>query len=160
MSERDANRKCKSCKRTKPRTDFYSKGNGYRDWTCKSCRQQLAEERRSGSIEAFMRNRYTKLKSARKKDFEWSITLDDLMALWWEQKGRCALSGRLMTAFYDGAHSEDQLSVDRIRPDMGYIPNNVQLVCYRANMMKHTLSNPMFVHWCKQIGEFSTASND
>ena len=100
-----------------------------------------------------MANRYAKLKSARKDTHAWEITVADLLDCWEAQRGHCALTGRLMTAFYDGKTSDDQVSVDRIRPDLGYIPTNIQLVCYRANMMKHTLTDGMFVHWCQQIVE-------
>ena len=150
-------RQCKVCQQVKPITDFYSKGGGYKDWTCKTCRQRMAEERRSNSIESFMADRYAKLKSNRIQKFQWDIEVSDLLYLWHEQKRRCALSGRLMTAFYDGTRREDQVSVDRIRPDIGYLPNNIQLVCYRANMLKHTLSQPNFVHWCRQIVEYQDA---
>ena len=153
-------RQCKVCQQVKPITDFYSKGGGYRDWTCKTCRQRMAEERRSNSIESFMADRHAKLKSNRIQKFAWEIDVTDLLDLWREQKGRCALSGRLMTAFYDGTRREDQVSVDRICPDIGYLPNNIQLVCYRANMLKHTLSQPNFIHWCRQIVEYQDANKN
>ena len=156
----DAMRQCKECQQTKPISEFYSKGGGKRDWTCKTCRQRQAESRRSNSIESFMADRYARLKSNRIKQFDWEIVVADLLHLWREQKGRCALSGRLMTAFYDGTRREDQVSVDRIRPDIGYLPNNIQLVCYRANMLKHTLSQPNFIHWCRQIVEYQDAHKD
>ena len=45
--------------------------------------------------------------------------------------------------------------IDRINGEEGYTFHNIQLVCYRINIMKHTLSEDMFYWWVKTINDFS-----
>ena len=52
-----------------------------------------------------------------------------------KQKGRCALSGMLMTYAKDGTGKKEfNISIDRIHPHRGYIASNMQLVCHRVNI--------------------------
>jgi len=72
--------------------------------------------------------------------------------LWYKQEGRCALSGVHLTHHVDGRGvKEFNASVDRINNDVHYEPQNVQLVAYRINIMRHTLSEDMFWWWVKTI---------
>lgn len=87
---------------------------------------------------------------------QWAITSDDLILLWEKQKGRCAISGVFLTHHKDGSGYKDyNASIDRISGEKGYTPQNVQLVCYRINIMKHTLPEDMFYWWVKTINDFS-----
>ena len=43
--------------------------------------------------------------------------------------------------------------MDRINPDLGYVHGNVQLVAYRINIMKHTLSEDQLYWWVKNLVE-------
>lgn len=61
-----------------------------------------------------------------------------------------------MTHHIDGnGHKEFNASIDRINVDRGYTPQNVQLVAYRINIMRHTLSMDMFWWWVKNIHDVS-----
>lgn len=83
---------------------------------------------------------------------EWTIDPGHLIELWDKQKGRCALSGHYMTHAKDGTGVHDfNVSIDRINPNLHYVPSNMQLVCHRVNIMKHNLTQDMFWHWCKNI---------
>jgi hypothetical protein len=48
---------------------------------------------------------------------------------------------------------EFNISIDRVNPHKGYIASNMQLVCHRVNIMKHTLMEEDFWWWCKNIVE-------
>ena len=53
---------------------------------------------------------------------------------------RCEVSGLPLT--FDGRkHDPWRPSVDRIDPDKGYIPDNIQIVCWIYNRAKHTGSD-------------------
>ena len=120
--------------------------------------------RRSGislSYEAYLRNLHSQSKSARISDkssrpVDWHLTPELLIALWEKQDGKCAISGVFLTHHKDGSGTKDfNASIDRINPTLSYTPENVQLVTYRMNLMKHTLSADMFYWWVKTIHDFS-----
>lgn len=128
---------------------------------CATCKIAQAQVRISGSYESYLRNLYSGSRSAvkqgkRNKVMEWAITSEDLVWLWEKQKGRCAISGVFLTHHRDGSGKKDyNASIDRISGEKGYTPKNVQLVCYRINIMKHTLPEDMFYWWIKTINDFS-----
>lgn len=64
------------------------------------------------------------------------ISLDELMAIWERQGGRCAVSGVAMT-WCQGKTQPDSISIDRIDSAKGYDKDNVRLICYQANVFKN-----------------------
>jgi len=149
-------RECSSCGKSKPETDF--PGNKK---TCAACKTRKHQQTVSGNHEAFLRDLYAKAKyavnkGARKEHVEWRIAVDDLVALWAKQEGRCAISGVVLTHHKDGSGRKDfNASIDRINNDRSYSPDNIQLVCFRVNIMKHNLSEDMFHWWVRTINDFS-----
>lgn len=149
-------KECASCGRTKDESEFYKGRN-----ECIACKTHRHETRISKSYESYLRNVYTQSMSAvkagkRNRDLPWEITPEDLVKLWKKQDGRCAISGVFLTHHKDGTgKKEHNASIDRINGDKGYTVHNVQLVCYRINIMKHTLSEDMFYWWIKTINDFS-----
>jgi len=146
-----------SCKRQLDVSEFREGRNN-----CMACRNAQLEERISGSYEAYLRNLYTHSKSnikcgrRAKSGLDWEITPEDLINLWEKQQGRCAISGVYLTHHKDGTgYKEFNASIDRKCGDKGYTLHNVQLVAYRINIMKHTLSEDMFYWWVKTINNFS-----
>jgi hypothetical protein len=94
---------------------------------------------------------------ARQADRECALGTEDLLRMWDEQKGLCALSGIQMTHTYDPNQSErfiTNASVDRIDSDGGYTSDNVQLVCTRINLMKGPLLQKTFYDLCRIVVNF------
>lgn len=147
---------CISCKLTKDE-DSFERGKN----TCKACRLRQHEQSDSSSPEQFLARLCSKSKSKvttgnRPAHIDWRITVDDLVALWKKQKGRCAISGVILTHHKDGSgHKEFNASLDRISPEFGYVPENIQLVCYRVNIMKHNMTEDMLYWWVRTINDFS-----
>jgi hypothetical protein len=57
-----------------------------------------------------------------------------------------------MTHYRDGNGKKDlNVTIDRIDPEEWYVRYNIQLVCQRANIIKHTLSEDMLLWWCENI---------
>lgn len=81
------------------------------------------------------------------------LGLDDVFRLWTQQKGICSLSGFGMNPLSES--SWDRPSLDRIDSRKGYIPGNVQWVCWAVNLMKQTLEQEAFVRWCCRVAEHS-----
>lgn len=149
-------RQCVVCKKTSDETHIEPKRN-----ICASCKTTTRQKTMSSTYEAYLRYlhsgaKYTCKAGKRSKDLEFSITPEHLIALWREQGGRCAISGTYLTHHKDGSGTKEyNVSIDRINSDKGYTPLNTQLVCYRINLMKHTLPEDMFYWWVKTIHDFS-----
>lgn len=152
-----AKKKCSRCKKTFEESYFEvaAKGSSYLRSVCKSCRNVEQNKKRSSSPESYIRHTYSQLKYSRKTknpELEWEITPEDLIELWYQQGGQCALTGVFMTWGKDGSgRKELNVSIDRIDPNEHYIPGNMQLVCGRVNYMKHTLPEEELYWWCKNI---------
>lgn len=148
---------CTVCSTEKPIEKFYTRGNGSIEPVCRPCRTTSEQVRANASPRAYLRNLLNKARyGAKKRGLTFDITLADLMGLWELQGGKCALSGVRMTWAKDGkGRKEMNVSLDRINPDIGYAskPMNVQLVCLRINIMKHTLPEHELFWWIQNIAE-------
>jgi|TARA_R110000823_G_scaffold238382_1_gene363709 hypothetical protein len=149
---------CASCAKNQPEKNFHEishpKGHYFRR-ICNACKIQLSNHKKSATPESYLKHLFSQLKYTRKKnspELGWDIEIQDLLDRWHLQEGRCALSNILMTFAKDGGgRKEFNVSIDRIHPHTGYNPSNIQLVCYRINMMKHTLPEEELYWWCKNI---------
>ena len=147
---------CPSCKKTLDESEF-SKGRVI----CGQCKTEKAISGISTSYETYLRNLYSKSKSNVKRgmrgpEVTFEIEPADVIALWEKQNGKCAISGVYLTHHLDGSGKKEyNASIDRISGDKGYTIHNIQLVAYRINIMKHTLSEDMFYWWIKTINDFS-----
>ena len=47
--------------------------------------------------------------------------------------------------------TQRNVSIDRIDSNVGYIPDNVQLVCKIVNLMKHIMNLDELRYWCQLI---------
>ena len=148
-------RKCGNCKHQKPMDEFEVLNGKWKRSICKRCRTTEQNKNRSASPEAYLSHLCTQLKYSRNKknpEMEWAIDPGDLAKIWDEQQGRCAISGVHMTHVKDGTGVHDfNVSIDRINPELHYLPDNIQLVCLRINTMKHNLPEDQFFWWIKNI---------
>lgn len=107
-----------------------------------------------------MKNRFidTKNRARRKKiPFDPNLTIDDLLALFEEQDGCCAITGLPMTWGQENLHGNNgtrrgtNISFDRIDASKGYILSNLRLVCDRANKMRSNMNDDDLYFWASQI---------
>ena len=149
-------RTCDSCGRELPIGRFETAKDGWTRGTCRDCITTVRNKAVSDSFEAYLRRLLSKSKSARKGSWEFELTPEDLINLWHEQRGRCAVSGVILTHHADGTGKKEfNASIDRIDSNRGYLRGNVQLVAYRVNILKHTLSMDMLYWWIKTIHDYS-----
>lgn len=73
-----------------------------------------------------------------KRRFEVSIDKDIAHKLWDTQCGRCAITNLPM--LYERRNPRS-VSIDRIDSNLGYSPDNIQLVCRFINLAKQQYSN-------------------
>ena len=86
------------------------------------------------------------------------LALDDVFRLWTQQNGLCALSGFPMDPMSESAW--ERPSLDRINSWQGYVPGNVQWVCWAVNLMKQTMSQENFVLWCCRVAAHTVESSE
>jgi hypothetical protein len=93
---------------------------------------------------------------AKTKNLPFDITAHDLLDLYHEQEGCCAISGipfDLTKSDVDGTPRFNTVSLDRIVPHKGYIKGNVRLVCYQVNCAISEFGAEHFIELCKIITE-------
>lgn len=142
------NKMCLCCWKIKKNDDFTK-----RSAQCKQCRNQWHHEYRKNRplekvIHDLVKTKYTdsRVKSGRIKC---NITEELIMQLWEKQKGICVLSGEKMNWM---SGSDNLLSIDRIDSINGnYVEGEIQLICYRVNIMKQQLGDKIFIEWCEKI---------
>jgi len=131
-------RVCSCCEKRKPRSEFYLRTDGRQagnlsSW-CKRCLVAKADAR-SKANPGDRAIRAAKHRAAKK---ELPYDLDDYKTEIKERilKG-CELSGLPFTI--DGPRSWDSPSIDRIKPELGYVYGNIRIIMWCLNSL--------FGHW-------------
>jgi hypothetical protein len=97
-------------------------------------------------------------KRADKMGFDYDITLQDMVEIWINQQGRCALTGTELDYMSGDLWDKNprRASIDRIDSDLGYVRGNVRLLCHWANNAKSTYSDELFREMCGQTAHGKT----
>ena len=95
----------------------------------------------------------TSRKGAVRREIEFTITQQDVIDLWYKQKGRCAVSGVPMTLTHGttSKHNPTKVSIDRIDNNVGYIKENIQLITWQVNCSKGTFDVEQLFEMCKNV---------
>ena len=80
---------------------------------------------------------------------EFNITPEEVYGLWEKQGGLCALTGLPMQ--HHPAYSDMNASMDRKEGSIGYVIDNVQLVCWRINEMKNDQPEHQLLWWARAL---------
>lgn len=138
---------------------------GSRQKTCsKNCKRQLINltkrirngsgEQRKEAPKVVRSPEYVRLRMietrALKKGLAFSLTTDWWQSQWRAQQGRCALTGFPMQLSGE-KRNPWTVSIDRITPELGYVPDNCQMVCYKANEMKADLNDAELRVWLEAL---------
>lgn len=95
------------------------------------------------------------------RSLEFKVTPKEAWELWERQQGKCALSGQTLT--FQGNKRKTQAgtaSLDRIDSSKGYLPDNIQWVHKRINVMKSNLSDQEFIRFCKLVANHNGGTHD
>lgn len=90
-------------------------------------------------------------KSAISRGYDWSLTIDDLAAMYEQQQGRCVLTAWPIAWSERGW--DHTASIDRIDNTKSYELENVQLVHKSVNMARGTLEVQQFVDMCRAVAD-------
>lgn len=152
---------CSECNIEKPRGGYNS-----RSWRllgpCQLC-HRAARVRDRSTVEGYFRFHLDRLVHS-PKGASVQLTVQDLVKMWEDHKGLCALTGRPMTHEYNptGGRYPDSATVDLIDSDGSYRADNVRLVCFQVHRMKGELPLSDFVTVCRSVataaGQLATAS--
>jgi hypothetical protein len=127
------------------------------------------------SVHAFIRNLFNRAKRRAERrqgiPFDKEVKVEDWLAIYDAQEGKCALSGIEMTFTYDENHPTCNagaknmkwpynISPDQIDSGKGYVRGNVQFVCSQVNMMKGELPIEALVHISRKIVDHNTQEED
>ena len=152
-----SNKKCAKAGQLQPASCFTT----HRDASdglssnCKACQNAT----KTASAHVFIRILFN---AAKRRESQFDMTLEDWLAIYDAQEGKCALSGIEMTFTLDknpptfNASAKKlkwpfNISPDQIDAGKGYVRGNVQFVCAQVNMMKAELSIEALVHISRKI---------
>jgi hypothetical protein len=140
-------KRCKDCYIPITKVNAYiDRGDRIRA-RCKDCDKKYRASQAGLDQYSYMDKLFSKLryevKSGTRRtsraNLTWDITQAHLYNCYHKQKGLCALSGQTMTWLTGQGKVDSNISLDRIDPTQGYEPDNIQLITYRCNIMKHDL---------------------
>ena len=94
-----------------------------------------------------------KLRRAKQRDYEFTITIDYIWDIYIAQDKVCALSG-VPICFKDSA------SLDRVDNSKGYVHGNIQIVHKTLNYMKYTYSQDYFIKMCNLVASKHNVERD
>ena len=86
--------------------------------------------------------------SAKKSGVECTLTIEQLMDVYADQGGKCAVSGRVLSP---KGGDTDVISIDRIVAGGPYRMDNVQLVVKQINTFKGQMNNEELLAYAQQI---------
>lgn len=143
------NKVCARCLEEKQLKDFYTVKKAP-DAYCKQCRGSVDKANRALSprrqLVCLLGAARTRAKN---KGRAYTVNIDDLVALWEAQQGRCWYTG--VDLVYDGNRSSEALSIERVDSNKGYTKENVVLCCLAVNEMKSNRTVPEFLEWCCRV---------
>ena len=160
MDKRFKLKTCIKCGKEKPSSEFYlNRVHKKRASSCKECNKKQCTEyqRNSGYREtikyvAYQRAHqlFHKSKSKQICCME-KLELRDHIIKLWERDPYCYYLREplSLTGYHDG--DPLAMTIDRIRPELGYMPGNIVLCCSIFNRMKQNMSLVELVDWCKKI---------
>lgn len=115
---------------------------------CYKCAQKERGERnriQNGGTKYLSINRYHRWeRSAKKRNYIFSVSIQYLTELYLLQNKKCAITGEFLPNL-------EKASLDRIDSTQGYIEGNVQWVTVQANLSKHIMNMDELYNFCKNV---------
>ena len=119
---------------------------------CKKCSNRKTENSRRGYEGPVRISWFNKFKTqADLRNYEFAISALDIANMYYNQKGRCALSG--IPIGWEEVGTIHSVSIDRIDSSKGYLLDNIQLVHKDINMMKQQFDNDYFIQLCMAVAD-------
>lgn len=131
---------CSSCHKKKL-LRFVAKVGDFSLSFCGRCRYEDKIARLNKNLEAYMKYRMSTIRArAKKQRVLCTITYQDLLQLFKEQKGQCFYTDEELLPAIGNGKQVLGLSIDKIVNSRGYTYHNVVLCTNRANAVKNDLT--------------------
>lgn len=102
------------------------------------------------------KKRYSEIiRSAKRRNIDFSISIEDCWNLFVKQNGKCAITNLNLAMTTVGSAIENTASLDRIDSSLGYVVDNVQWVHKNINQMKWDFTMKEFLDYCNIINNFN-----
>lgn len=95
----------------------------------------------------------SKTRRAKQRDYEFTITIEDIWDIYIAQDKVCALSG--VPIDFKGT-----ASLDRVDNSQGYVRENIQIVHKDVNYMKYIYSQDYFIKICNLVASKHNVESD
>lgn len=159
---------CTRCKNFKVEDEFYNtpnnihrKGKSTECVVCEKLRKYKSRRTTNPKIDlelhlkSLLNGCKARIKGLTKKgnykNKELNISIEDIKNIFYAQKGKCKISGIEMTYFIGHGKQKYNISIDRIDCSLGYLKDNIQLVCSHINIMRGNLDIKDLVDICNKI---------
>ena len=120
-------------------------------------RSRARSERLLATVEGRLHNILKEAqRNSRARDREFTVTYEQVMSLYTQQQGLCALTGWPLTCT---TRDPRLISIDRIDSDRGYTPDNIHLVAWCVNRAKLNTGLAEFVAMCQAVAEYNTVES-
>lgn len=134
--------KCCSCGKWKLLNKNFekTKSGGYLS-SCFSCRYSADVKNKNANEGLYLRTRYSKLKyNAIKRHIPFDISFSEIVEILQKQKYKCFYTDCTLELRYGPQGCNNNLSFDRVIPELGYVSGNVVLCTQRINAVKLNLT--------------------
>lgn len=121
-------------------------------YICKSCRNARSAKWRQNNPAKVLLNRARR--RARRKGIPFEITTRDIRI-----PNYCPVLGIPLEVGAESGHDSSP-SLDRIDPDLGYVPGNVQVISNRANTLKSNASSEEMAAIVRHLQEIERRADD
>lgn len=152
---RAAGKRCTLCKEWKSPESFFliKRGEvGHLSPVCRPCNVIKCRADYTSSPRGRILRLWHSAKSrSAKANRVFDVTVDELVAMFERQEGRCHYTGRPMTF----ARGPDAVSLERLNPALGYVPGNVVLAQWRINNAKGDMTVAEFEEMCRDVQRLS-----
>jgi len=122
----------------------------------KQCRKCYSDKQRHHVVNSCFLHRSKN--NAKKRNYEFSITKDDILSLYYRQNKKCRFcqdSIVVPKTQKEFKNCNNIASIDRIDNNKGYNQNNIQLTCLKCNLGKQSMSDLEYINHCKKVVNLS-----
>ena len=134
---------CKECAKVASRKYYVNNSKDIKKRV--TCYSDSYIPKHSRDIDSRLKNLCT---NARNRNKEFCLVDQDIFDLWEKQDGQCAYSKLPLVAL---TNQFNTVSLDRIDSSVGYVVNNIQLVCAAINKMKQEYTQEVFLMFCHLV---------
>ena len=137
--------KCNSFVRWMQANELMDPNSSFMCLKCSQAERGKKERLANGGTEYLSINKYHKWeKSAKRRNYEFSVSIEYLTELYLSQDKKCAITGEYLPDL-------EKASLDRIDSTKGYVQGNLQWVTIQANLSKHIMSMENLYEFCKKV---------